>query len=199
MLYAYRMNWVDLAVLLLLGISALLGLSRGLVRELLGLASWILAGYGAFRFGPAAVPMARQAIGNPDIADPVAYVGVFVLLLIALSLLANLVGRLVRVSALGGLDRTLGLVFGIARGAAILVAAYIPLALALPPDRWPEPVLRARSLPLIYQGAVLVASELPQAYRPRVAAPPGEPGATAADLLHATPEGRALGPKAPRP
>ncbi len=193
------MNLVDLGVLAILAVSALLGLSRGLVREMLGLGAWILAGYGAFRFGPQAIPMARQAIGNPDVADPAAYIVVFVIMLIVLSLLANLVGRMVRVSALGGLDRTLGLVFGLARGALVLVAAYIPLALMLPPEKWPDAMLRARSLPLVYDGAVWVAGQLPEQYRPRVAPPPAGPVATEADLLHATPEGRALGPRPAHP
>ena len=188
------MNLVDLLVLAIVGISALLGLSRGLVRELLGLGSWLLAGYGAFRFGPALIPTLRTAIGNPDIADPAAYAGTFVVLLIVLSLLANLVGRMVQVSMLGGLDRTLGLVFGILRGALVVVAAYIPLALLLRPDQWPPVALHARSLPWIYDGAVWAADKLPPEYRPRVAPPPDRVPTTSADLLHATPEGRALGP-----
>jgi len=188
------MNVVDLLVLAIVGISALLGLSRGLVREILGLGSWLTAGYAAYRLGPAVMPMTRQAIGNPDIADPAAYAITFVAILILLSLLANLVGRLVQLSALGGLDRTLGLVFGILRGALVLVAAYIPLALMLPPEKWPPAVLQARSLPWIYAGAVWVADKLPPDYRPRVAPPPDGKPTIAADLLHATPEGRALGP-----
>lgn len=192
------MNVVDLAVLAILGISALLGLSRGLVRELLGLGSWILAGLASYRFAPALIPAAQEALGNPDLADPLAYVGVFVVVLIALSLLSNLVGRLVRFSVLGGLDRTLGLVFGLVRGAAVLVAAYIPLALMLPPERWPEPVLRARSLPLIHDGAVWAAARLPGYHLILPPMPDGKP-TTEAALLHATPEGRALGPRVERP
>jgi membrane protein required for colicin V production len=188
------MNTVDLLVLAIVGISALLGLSRGLVRELLGLGSWLTAGYAAYRLGPSVMPMTRQAIGNPDIADPAAYAITFVVILILLSLLANLVGRLVQLSALGGLDRTLGLVFGILRGALVLIAAYIPIALMLPPEKWPPAVLQARSLPWIYAGAVWVADKLPPDYRPRVAPPPDGKPTIAADLLHATPEGRALGP-----
>jgi membrane protein required for colicin V production len=188
------MNLVDLLVLAIVGISALLGLSRGLVRELLGLGSWVLAAYAAFRFGPEVIPMAERAIGNPDIADPAAYVGTFILMLIVLSLAANLVGRMVQVSALGGLDRTLGLVFGVVRGMAVLIAAYIPLALMLPPEKWPPAATEARSLPWIYAGAVWVADKLPPEYRPRVAPPPDGRPTTSADLLHASPEGRALGP-----
>ena len=193
------MTLVDLGVLAILAVSALLGLSRGLVRELLGLASWVLAGYGAWRFGPQAVPLASQAIGNPDVAEPVAYVCVFVIFLIVLSLISNLLGRMVRVSALGGLDRTLGLLYGLARGAAVLVAIYIPVSLALPPDRWPAAALRSRTLPLIYDGAAWVVGKLPEGSNLHVSPPPSGPPTTEAELLHATPEGRALGPREPRP
>ena len=192
------MNLVDLVVLAILGVSALLGLSRGVVREMLGLGSWVLAGYLAFRFGPGVQPMMRQAIGDPALADPASYILVFVVVLIALSLLANLVGRIVRVSALGGIDRTLGLMFGLGRGALLLVAAYIPLALMLPPDRWPEPVLHARTLPYIFDGAVWAAGHLPPLYRPRVAPPPDARPTTEADL-HATPDDHALGPPPEHP
>ena len=192
------MNLVDLLVLAILGVSALLGLSRGLVRELLGLGSWVLAGYLAYQFGPQVQPMMRQAVGDPDLADPASYILVFVVVLIALSLLANLIGRVVRVSALGGLDRTLGLVFGLGRGALLLVAAYIPLALMLPPDRWPEPVLHARTLPYVYHGAVWATGHLPPLYRPRVAPPPEGQPSIEADL-HATPDDHAVGPPPEHP
>jgi membrane protein required for colicin V production len=188
------MNLVDLLVLVIVAISGLLGLSRGLVRELLGLGSWVVAGYAAWRLGPLVMPMTREAIGNPDIADPAAYAVTFVALLIVLSLLANLVGRLVQLSALGGLDRTLGLVFGVGRGVLVLIAAYIPLAQMLPADRWPPVAVQARTVPWIYAGAVWAADKLPPEYRPRVAPPPDGKPTISADLLHATPEGGALGP-----
>jgi membrane protein required for colicin V production len=187
------MNWVDLGVLAVIGVSALLGLSRGLVRELLGLISWVLAGCAAFRFAPAVIPLMRQVTGDSDIADPAAYVLTFVVLLIVFSLVANLIGRLVQLSLLGGLDRTLGLLFGIARGCFVLCIAYIPMALLLPQDKWPPILLQARCLPVVYDGAVWLAGQLPQQYRPRVAPPPnGTPPATEDQLLHATPEGKAL-------
>ncbi len=193
------MNLVDLLVLAILGVSALLGLSRGLVREALGLGSWLLAAYAAYQLGPNLQPVLSQAIGNPDLADPLAYVLVFVAVLIVLSLLSNLVGRIVRVSALGGVDHTLGLLFGLARGAILLIAAYIPLGIMLPPERWPEPVLRARTLPFIYDAAAWAAGELPIQYRPRVAPPPDGRPTTEAGLLHGTPDNHALGPQEEHP
>jgi membrane protein required for colicin V production len=188
------MNLVDLTVIAIVAISAVLGLSRGFVREMLGLGSWALAGYGAFRFGPQFVPMAVQATGNPDIGGVVAYVGTFLILLIVFSLMANLVGRIVRVSALGGLDRTLGLVFGLVRGVAVMVLAYI-LGGALLPHPWPPQVAQARTVPLLHEAAAWVAGILPPAYRPNVPEPPDDRPTTSAELLHVTPEGRALGPR----
>jgi membrane protein required for colicin V production len=188
------MNLVDLVVLGIVAISAILGLSRGFVREMLGLGSWLLAAYGAFRFGPEFVPMADRAIGNPDISGIVAYAGTFLVLVIVFSLLANLVGRLVRVSVLGGLDRTLGLAFGIVRGVAVMVVAYI-LGGAVLPHPWPPQVVQARTVPLLREGAVWATSMLPEEYRPNVPQPPDDKPTTSAELLHVTPEGRALGPR----
>ena len=189
------MNLVDLCVLAVIAVSALLGLSRGMVRELLGLASWTAAGYGAWIYGPELMPLTRRAIGNPDLADPSAYVIAFVGLLIVFSLISNLIGRLVSLSALGGLDRTLGLVFGLLRGALLLIIAYIPLAQALPPEKWPAQVREARSLPFIHDGAVWATAKLPPLYRPNVAPLPDGRPTTSADLLQASPEGSALGPR----
>jgi membrane protein required for colicin V production len=98
----------------------------------------------------------------------------------------------VRASPIGGLDRSLGLVFGLARGAALIVLAYIIAGMVIQVDRWPEAVLQARALPLVYQGASWAVQKLPVDHRPQLYAPPGKE-TTADALLHATPQGRAVG------
>ena len=191
------MNLIDLVVLGIVGISALLGLSRGLVREVLGIGAWVLAGILAWRGAPLVMPLAHSTISNPDLADILAYAGTFLALLIILSLASNLVGRLVQLSALGGLDRTLGVVFGILRGSAVVVALYVVGTMVQPdPQAWPDMAKQARSLPLVYEGAKFAVSLLPENARPKqLPAPPGGRPTNSQDLLHATPEGRALGPK----
>jgi membrane protein required for colicin V production len=190
------MNLVDLLVIAIIAISALLGLSRGFVREMLGLGAWLVAAYGAFRLGPQLLPFANRTLGNPDIAGIAAYAVAFIVLLIVLSLAANLIGRIVRLSALGGLDRTLGLVFGAVRGAVLLIAAYILGGVVLPhPETWPPQVKQARTVPLLYDGAVWAAGMLPDAYRPAIAIPPDDHPLTSGQLLHVTPDGAALGPR----
>lgn len=194
------MNLVDLGVLGIVAISALLGLSRGFVREMLGLGAWLLALYGAWRWGPALLPMATNLTGNPDLASVAAYGVTFIVLVIVLSLLANLVGRAVRVSALGGLDRTLGLVFGLARGALVVVAGYILLGALMPhTDAWPPQIKQARTIPFLFDGATWIANRLPERVRPAVAPPPGAVPTTAASLMQANPAGSARDPRPPHP
>jgi hypothetical protein len=92
------------------------------------------------------------------------------------------------------------LVFGIVRGAAVLILAYIPLAQMLPPDKWPPGVQQARSIWPIYHGAQWAAGEIAMLHIAglkdiNVPPPPSGRPTTEADLLQASPEGSALGPR----
>lgn len=191
------MNWVDLLVLGVVGLSALIGFVRGLVREVLGIGAWIGAAGLAIAAFPVAAAEARGYIANPDIADGVAIGAVFLACLIALSMLAAWIGAVVRNSALGGLDRTLGLAFGLARGAALIVIAYIAVGLVEAPAAWPSAVLAARTLPYAYDGAVWFMQLLPPHYRPRVDPPPTPGPAGANALLRVQPRGSTLDPSKP--
>lgn len=185
------MTWVDLVVLGVLAVSALLAFMRGFVREVLGIGAWAAAVLVAVWAFPYARPRFREWLGTPDLVDPVTFGAVFVVTLLLLLLLSHWLGALVRGSALGGLDRTLGLLFGLLRGAVVIAFAYIAVGLVLPVDRWPDPVLRARSLPLAYAGAAWAAAQLPAEYRPKLQVPPSGRQATAEDFMQATPQGRA--------
>jgi len=185
-------NWVDLVFVMLLLFSALLAFSRGLVRETLGIGSWVGAGIFAIWAFPYVKDRFRSWIAQGDFADIAAIGTMFVIALFFLTLLAGMVGGVVRTSILDGLDRTLGIVFGLVRGAAILVIAYIVVGMAVPFDRWPDAVQEARSMPFIYRGAVFAVSLLPDGYRPVVHVPPGGHSTSAAELLRLAPQGRAI-------
>jgi len=186
------MTWVDAVVLAVLGLSALLAFSRGLVREVLSLGAWVGAICAAIWALPRVRPQVHQWIGESPWVDPVAFALVFIVSLIVLSIVARLLSNLVRGSVIGGLDRTLGLLFGLVRGVALVILAYIIAGMVVQVDRWPEPVLQARSLPLIYQGASWAVQKLPSDHRPQLYAPPPERQATAEELLRASPQGKAV-------
>ncbi len=193
------MNWVDLVVLGVILVSGLLAFARGMVREVLGLGAWLVAAAVASPFGvfPLIQPWARQRVSDPALADTLAFVGVFVVVLILLSLIASAIAGAIRGSVLGGLDRTLGLLFGLVRGALLVCAAYIVVGLAIAVDQWPAPVLDARALPIVYRGSAWIVDHMPTGFRPAVTPPPGRP-TTSAELLHANPVGRATGARQPR-
>src|SRR6185503_9738014 len=110
------MTWVDLVVLAVLAVSALLAFVRGLVREVLGLAAWVGAIFAGVWALPRVRPRFEEWLGHSPWVDPVAFALVFVVSLIVLMLISRWVSALVRASPVGGLDRTLGLVFGLGRG-----------------------------------------------------------------------------------
>lgn len=187
------MTWVDLVVLAVLAVSALLAFMRGLVREVLGIGAWVAAVVFAIEGLPYVRPTALRWLEDPVWVDPVAFVVLFLAALIVLSLIARAIGHTVRGSALGGLDRTLGLVFGLARGAVLVMLAYILGSMAVSMDQWPDAVLQARALTPAYEGASWVVGRLPEQFQPKVQPPPEGRQATAESLLRATPQGRAIG------
>ncbi|MFN7477034.1 MAG: CvpA family protein [Burkholderiales bacterium] len=119
------MTWVDYAIVAIVLLSMLLGGLRGLVRELLSLAGWVLAVVFALWLGSDVAqslpqdwdPLARLALGS---------LLVFVATVFAAGLLGSLLGRLLKAAGLGGTDRALGALFGLCRGLlAVIVLSLI--------------------------------------------------------------------------
>ncbi len=188
------MTWVDIAVLAVMFLSGLLGLARGLVREVLSIGAWIGAAVIGMMGLSTLRPFLTPYMPSPEWVDPAGFVILFIVSLIVLSLIAKTIGGAVRSSAIGGIDRSLGLLFGLARGAALAIAIYIVACMAVPPDRWPEPVLESRSLPYIYTGAEWAAKQIPHEYRPEVPPPPPARQTALIGILSASPTGRAIDP-----
>jgi len=85
-------------------------------------------------------------------------------------------------------------VFGLARGAALAIAAYIVASMVTPPDHWPEQVLDARALPFIYTGATWAARQIPPEYRPPIPPPPPPRQSALDGIINTSPAGRAIDP-----
>lgn len=169
------MSWADLVVLAILVLSASIGVLRGFAREALGLCAWIGAALLATRLYSQLLPLSRRLIGDDAVADPVAFLVVFAVLLIAFLLVAGALAGLVRGSLLGGLDRIAGIVFGLLRGSAVLVIAYLVAVPLFPVAGWPASMRDSRCLPYIQEGAAFVGARLPDRFRPSL------PSATAED------------------
>jgi membrane protein required for colicin V production len=188
------MTSVDLVILGVMFLSGLVGFVRGLVREVLSIAAWLGAAVVAVTFLPTVKPYVSNWVPSPEWVDPAGYILLFVVSLIVFSLIAKVIGGAVRSSAVGGVDRSLGLVFGVARGLVLAIAAYIIAGMAVPVDHWPEQVLESRALPYIYAGATWVVRLIPPEYQPPIYAPPPSRQTALEGILNASPTGRAIDP-----
>jgi len=137
---ALDLAWVDIGLLVFLAVSIVVGLMRGLVFELLSLAGWVAAYVAALQWAPWMLP--HIAVGEPGSAlrHGVAYACVFVLALIAWSLAARLVRRLIRATPLSPVDRIFGAGFGLLRGtvALLVLAAVVGLTPLVNSPAWQQ-------------------------------------------------------------
>ncbi|HEY6941356.1 CvpA family protein [Dokdonella sp.] len=154
------MNWVDYTIVAVLALSVLMGLWRGFIGEVLALAIWIAAFWTAWMVGPALAERFSASISTPSVRVILAYVLCFVAVLIAGAIVTFLVRKLVEGSGLSGSDRLLGMVFGLARGLALVV--LVVLLLGFTPfarDPWWH---QSQLLPGFERGAQWLAARLPQ-------------------------------------
>lgn len=114
------MTVFDYCVLGIIGVSVLLSLMRGFVREFLGLAGWIVAALTAKVYAVDIALMLPASIPNQGLRLVAAFTMVFLGILLIASLLAIAISELFKQVGLGWLDRGLGGLFGLARGLLIV-------------------------------------------------------------------------------
>jgi membrane protein required for colicin V production len=127
------MTWIDYAVIAIVGISVLLSIIHGLVREILALVSWVVAFVVAQMFATDVAALLPAALTNPSLRLFAGFGAVFLAVLVAMTLVAIGLSRLIKSVGLGFADRALGAVFGLVRGLAIVMIAVLLAGLtALP-------------------------------------------------------------------
>jgi membrane protein required for colicin V production len=119
------MTWLDYVLLGVLAVSIGWGVWRGLVREMMSLASWIIAFLAANLFAAPFAQFLPASVVRPELRLLLAFVTLFVLTLVLATLTGILLAKLVRSVGLGNLDRLLGALFGLLRGLLIVLAVAI--------------------------------------------------------------------------
>jgi membrane protein required for colicin V production len=125
------MTWLDVFVVAVIALSTVLSLFRGVVKEVLSLAVWVLAFWLAFHYSFAASRLLEGMIPYESVRLGAAFLLIFIAILLAGMLASSLVSRLVQAGGLGIADRALGAVFGALRG-VVVVAVLVMLASLTP-------------------------------------------------------------------
>lgn len=127
-----NMNYLDLVLGGIVVLSALIGLARGLVKEVLSLIAWAIAIYVAWRFAePMAQDHIRQFIDDALISYLAAFGILFLVTLFVVGLLNMIIAQILTSTGLSGFDRFLGMLFGLARG--LVIGALVVFVIGLTP------------------------------------------------------------------
>jgi membrane protein required for colicin V production len=159
------MNAVDLGVLAVLVISAILAFARGFTHETLAIGGWAAAVFATvFGFEPLK-PYAELYVEPTWLAQIVTGAGLFLVTLLIATIVSRAIAKRIQASVLGPVDRSLGFLFGLARGAVILCLAYLLFVQIVPPEDRPDWLMQARTRPLVERGAGLLLDLAPPEVR----------------------------------
>ena len=121
------LNYVDYLAIAILFISAMLSTIRGMTREFLGLVGWFVAIFIAKLSSPVLIPLLDSFISVSSIITPISWIIPFFAAFIVWYVFASVVSPSLSRAGLGALDGGMGVFFGLARGAFIIVLCYLML------------------------------------------------------------------------
>lgn len=153
---------LDIILIVVMLISAFLAMIRGFVREVLSIAAWVAAAAAAALLYPFLLPHVQPFIENNTVATGVTVAAIFLVALIVVSYITMRISDFVLDSRIGALDRTLGFVYGAARGMLLLVVAMLFLNWFLDEEQQPEWITAAKSRPILISLGDQLRNALPE-------------------------------------
>lgn len=151
------MTGFDIIVLVIVGIAAIGGFTRGFVHEVLSLAAWALAVVAIYFLHTDLTAVLNDYVGSPSAAAVLAFMLLLLIPYAVMKLIAGRIGKASRNSVIGPIDRVLGFGFGAVKGVIIVVIAFSLLVLGYDtvwgPDGRPAWIRDARTYPFVNAGS----------------------------------------------
>lgn len=145
----------DIAVLVIIGLSTLLAFSKGFAKVALSLLAWVGA-FAAVIFGQTAVePYMQDIISPPGLANIISVVALFFVTLLVLKIIGNSIGNAIKNGPVGFLDRSMGALFGLVRGAVIVSLLYFGF-IKIFPNKDVDWIEKGQTKPLVAWGAEML-------------------------------------------
>lgn len=116
---------IDILIAVAIIISVIVGIMRGFVKEAISIASLLLAIWAALYFGPSVGDVSDSWLGSEGAQMWFGRILVFAVVLAIGGLVGWGISKIVRMSALGGVDRFFGAMFGSVRGILLVALAVI--------------------------------------------------------------------------
>ena len=156
--------YLDIFLIVVMLISGLLAMVRGFMREVLSIVAWAAAALAALYLFPRLLPFATQYLGgwNEWLVKGIVIGGVFLGTLIIVSIFTVRLSDKILDSRIGALDRSLGFLFGLARGLIIVVVAFVFFNWLVPQKSQPEAIKNARSRVVLQGTGDWLESLLPE-------------------------------------
>jgi len=129
------MTWFDYTVIAIVGISVVLSLIHGLVREIFSLVSWVAAFVVAQIYVTDVAQLLPPTLSNPSLRLLIGFIAVFITTLLIMTLVAIALSKLIRTAGLGFVDRALGALFGLMRGMALVMIGILVAGLTSLPHQ----------------------------------------------------------------
>jgi membrane protein required for colicin V production len=155
-------SYLDLGVVGVILLSALLAMMRGFTREVLAIGSWAAAAAAGYYFYPRVLPHLEPYVHKPIVAQGLAFAIVFFVTLVVVSLFTVRVSDAILDSKIGALDRSLGFVFGAARGFLLAVVAFAIFNWLVGDKQQPEWVKEDKTRPALNETASRIIAMLPE-------------------------------------
>lgn len=157
-----QLNNLDIVILIIVAVSALIALNRGLIKEVLSIVGWVLGTAAVIWLLPVVTPFAQKYIETGWLAGVIAALIILIVFMVSWILLTgNLIGK-IRSSKLNGLDRTLGLFFGLARAALLVILFYILISWIIPVDKQSATLQESRYFQLAGKFAAPIEELIPE-------------------------------------
>ncbi|HEY0566850.1 MAG TPA: CvpA family protein [Xanthobacteraceae bacterium] len=152
---------LDIILLAVMFISAMLAMVRGFMREILSIAGWAAAAIATVYLYSRLLPVAKGYFNNDMVAAGAVIGGVFLGTLLIVSAITVKISDMVLDSRIGALDRSLGFLFGLARGLLIVVIAFLFFDWLVPEKSQPEWVRSAKSKVVLQGTGEWLKAQLP--------------------------------------
>ena len=144
------MNWFDTAIVIMIGLSCVFGLYRGLIKEVLSLLSWIAALLIARAYSESVSGMLSNLIESNSVRYAASFAMIFIVVMMLGTFLNFLMSKILSVTGLKFADRLLGGVFGIARGCLIvLVVLFVSRIFMSNGEHWQQSIIVPHGLIMI--------------------------------------------------